>query len=92
MAAGAFLAALRGGDFDALLAVPGPDVVLVAGRTAVQAGAPKQVRGAAAMGGAFSGHAWPAQPAPGERSPQSPKPHPKCSTWACTAPKLIYVF
>jgi hypothetical protein len=35
----------------ALLAVPGPDLVLVAGQTAAQAGAPKQVRGAAAPGG-----------------------------------------
>jgi hypothetical protein len=54
---------LRGGDFGALLAVPGPDVVLVADRTAVQAGAPKQGRGAAAVAGAFSGHARAARPA-----------------------------
>src|SRR5437870_5514180 len=45
----AFLAASRGGDFDALLAVLDPDVVLRADGTAVQAGASKEVRGAAAV-------------------------------------------
>ena len=45
----AFLAASRGGDFDALLAVLDPDVVLRADRAAVQAGASREVRGAAAV-------------------------------------------
>ncbi len=42
----AFLAAARGGDFDALLAVLDPDVVLRADRAAVQADASREVRGA----------------------------------------------
>ena len=45
----AFLAASRGGDFDALLAVLDPDVVLRADRAAVPAGASREVRGAAAV-------------------------------------------
>src|SRR5919197_4066403 len=45
----AFLAAARGGDFDALVAVLDPDVVLRADRAAVPAGAPTLVRGAAAV-------------------------------------------
>ncbi|MGH7553223.1 MAG: sigma-70 family RNA polymerase sigma factor [Longimicrobiales bacterium] len=59
----AFLAASRGGDFDALLAVLDPDVVLRADRAAVQAGASKEVRGAAAVAATFSGRAGAAQPA-----------------------------
>ena len=69
----AFLAASRGGDFDALLAVLDPDVVLRADRAAVQAsearqgrGAPKlapEVRGAAAVAETFKGRAAAAQPA-----------------------------
>ena len=62
----AFLAAARGGDFDALLAVLDPDVVLRADRVAVPAGASTEVRGAAAVAKqvlAFSGHARLAQPA-----------------------------
>ncbi len=42
----AYLAAARGGDFDALLAVLDPDVVLRADAQAVPAGAPTEVRGA----------------------------------------------
>src|SRR5215813_6099585 len=45
----AFLAASRGGDFEALLAVLDPDVVVRADRTAVPAGAPTEVRGAPAV-------------------------------------------
>ena len=45
----AFLAAARDGDFDALLAVLDPDVVLRADRGAVPAGASREVRGAAAV-------------------------------------------
>jgi len=53
----AFLAASRGGDFDALLAVLDPDVVLRADRAAVQAGASREVRGAKAVAETFSGRA-----------------------------------
>jgi len=45
----AFLAASRDGDFDALLAVLDPDVVVRADAAAVPAGAPRQVRGAEAV-------------------------------------------
>ncbi len=45
----AYLAASRGGDFDALLAVLDPDVVLRADSAAVPPGAPREVRGAAAV-------------------------------------------
>ncbi|GEM_PF-460825 len=45
----AFLAAARGGDFDALLAVLDPEVVLRADRGAVPAGASREVRGAPAV-------------------------------------------
>jgi RNA polymerase sigma-70 factor (ECF subfamily) len=63
----AFLAAARDGDFDALLAVLDPDVVLRADRVAVQITASRQaqgvpalsteVRGAAAVADIFSGRA-----------------------------------
>jgi len=69
----AFLAASRGGDFAALVAVLDPDVVLRADPSAVRAaserlaqGAPKlapEVRGAAEVAAAFSGKAQAAQPA-----------------------------
>src|SRR5256885_1258484 len=45
----AFLAAAHGGDFDALLAVLDPDVVVRADREAVRLGAAPEVRGAAAV-------------------------------------------
>jgi hypothetical protein len=45
----AFLEAARGGDFDALLAVLDPDVVLRGDRGAVPPGASKEVRGARAV-------------------------------------------
>ncbi|MEV4437792.1 RNA polymerase sigma factor SigJ [Streptomyces sp. NPDC049577] len=47
----AFLAAARGGDFDALLAVLDPDVVLHADTGVAAGGALKVVRGAAAVAG-----------------------------------------
>jgi len=47
----AFLAAAREGDFDALLAVLDPDVVLRADRGAVPAGASRELRGAQAVAG-----------------------------------------
>jgi RNA polymerase sigma factor (sigma-70 family) len=59
----AFLAAARGGDFHALLALLDPDIVLRADPTAVQAGAAEEVRGAAAVAATFAGRARFAQPA-----------------------------
>jgi RNA polymerase sigma factor (sigma-70 family) len=59
----AFLAAARGGDFDGLLALLDPDVVVRADRAAVQAGALGEVRGAAAVAGTFTGRARFARPA-----------------------------
>lgn len=53
----AFLAAARGGDFDALLAVLDPDVVLRADRVAVSRGAAEEVRGAAAIARQIAGPA-----------------------------------
>jgi RNA polymerase sigma factor (sigma-70 family) len=45
----AFLAAARGGDFQALLAVLDPDVVLRSDRFAAPVGTPREIRGAAAV-------------------------------------------
>jgi RNA polymerase sigma factor (sigma-70 family) len=59
----AFLAASRGGDFEALLAALDPDVMLRADSAAVQAGAAKEVRGAPAVADTFSGRARFARPA-----------------------------
>lgn len=59
----AFLAASRGGDFEALVALLDPDVVLRADRAAVQAGSPDKLRGAAAVAGTFAGRARFAQAA-----------------------------
>jgi hypothetical protein len=59
----AFLAASRGGDFDALLAVLDPDVVVRADRAAIRMGASREVRGAAAVADTFSGRARFAHPA-----------------------------
>jgi RNA polymerase sigma factor (sigma-70 family) len=59
----AFLAASRGGDFEALLAVLDPDVVLRADTAAVRTGAEPEVRGAAAVAGTFAGRARAARPA-----------------------------
>ncbi|HEV3495419.1 MAG TPA: RNA polymerase subunit sigma-70, partial [Actinomycetes bacterium] len=50
----AFLAAARDGDFDALVAVLDPDVVL----RAEQAGASREVRGAPAVASSALGFAW----------------------------------
>ena len=59
----AFLAAARSGDFDELLAVLDPDVVLRADSTAVLSGAAEEVRGATAVAEAFQGRARAARPA-----------------------------
>ncbi len=53
----AFLAASRGGDFDALLAVLDTDVVLRADPPAVRMGASAEVRGAKAVADTFKGRA-----------------------------------
>ena len=59
----AFLKASREGDFDALLAVLDPDVVLRADRAAVSVGAPGEVRGASAVARQVSGRVRGLQPA-----------------------------
>ena len=59
----AFLAASRSGDFDALVGLLDPDVVLDADAAAVRMGSPAEVRGARAVAGTFSGRALAAQPA-----------------------------
>jgi len=59
----AFLAASRRGDFDALLAVLDPDVVVRADGAAVLSGASAEIRGATAVARQFLGRALGAQPA-----------------------------
>jgi RNA polymerase sigma factor (sigma-70 family) len=60
----AFLAASRRGDFEALLAVLDPDVVLRGDAFAMRSAAPKEIRGAAALARrAMAGGARAAQPA-----------------------------
>jgi RNA polymerase sigma-70 factor (ECF subfamily) len=59
----AFLAATRGGDFGALLALLDPDVVFRADHAAVQLGAPEEIRGAPAVATRFAGQAQAAKPA-----------------------------
>jgi RNA polymerase sigma-70 factor (ECF subfamily) len=59
----AFLAASRGGDFEALLAVLDPDVVFRADHVAVRMGGLPEIRGAAAVAETFKGRAQAAKPA-----------------------------
>jgi RNA polymerase sigma factor (sigma-70 family) len=59
----AFLAASRSGNFEALLAVLDPNVVLHADQAGVQMGAAEEVRSAADVAGVFCGRAMGAQPA-----------------------------
>ena len=59
----AFLAASRDGDFEALLNVLDPNVVLRADPAAVAAGSASEVRGGRAVAEVFSGRARAAQPA-----------------------------
>ncbi len=59
----AFLAASRGGDFDALLTLLDPEVVYRTDSAAALAGASSEVRGAPAVARQFSGRARAAQPA-----------------------------
>ena len=65
----ACLAAARGGDFDALLAVLDPGVVVRTDPAAVRAGAMAEVRGAPAVAETFSGRARAARPAVVEGAP-----------------------
>lgn len=58
----AFLAASRGGDFDALLAVLDPEVVFRADRVAVSRGAAGEIRGAAAVVNQLAGRTQFARP------------------------------
>jgi RNA polymerase sigma-70 factor (ECF subfamily) len=53
----AFLAAARDGDFEGLVALLDPDILLRADDAAVRMGASGEVRGAAAVAGVFSGRA-----------------------------------
>ncbi|MFC0847445.1 sigma-70 family RNA polymerase sigma factor [Streptomyces noboritoensis] len=57
----AFFAASRAGDFDALLELLDPDVVVRADRATVEVGAMGEVRGALAVAGTFKGRAQTAQ-------------------------------
>ena len=59
----AFLAASRGGDFEALLAMLDPDVVFRADPVAVRMGGQAEIRGAAAVAETFKGRAQAAKPA-----------------------------
>jgi RNA polymerase sigma factor (sigma-70 family) len=59
----AFLAASRGGDFEALLVVLDPDVVFRADSVAVRMGGQAEIRGAAAVAETFKGCAQAAKPA-----------------------------
>ncbi len=59
----AFLAASRQGEFEALLAMLDPGIVLRADATAARMGADREVVGARAVAGTFSGRAAAARPA-----------------------------
>jgi len=59
----AFLAASRQGEFETLVSLLHPDVVLAADAAAVTMGAPSELRGPEAVAGMFSGRALAAQPA-----------------------------
>jgi RNA polymerase sigma-70 factor (ECF subfamily) len=59
----AFLAASREGEFDALLEMLDPDIVLRADAAAVQMGVDSEVTGARAVAGVFSGRAKALRPA-----------------------------
>jgi RNA polymerase sigma factor (sigma-70 family) len=59
----AFLAASRSGEFDALLALLDPEIVLEADASAVRMGSPETVVGSRAVAATFSGRALGAQPA-----------------------------
>jgi RNA polymerase sigma factor (sigma-70 family) len=81
----AFLAASRGGDFGALLALLDPGAVLVADPAAVQMGAAAEVRGADAVGATFAGWAKGARLALADGVP--------AAVWAPGGrPKVVFTF
>jgi RNA polymerase sigma-70 factor (ECF subfamily) len=81
----AFLAASRGGDFGALLALLDPDVVLRADPAAVRLGAAAEVRGAQTLADAFAGRAEAAQPVLVNGVPQA--------AWAVHGrPRVVFSF
>jgi hypothetical protein len=81
----AFLAAARGGDFGALLALLDPGAVLVADPAAVQMGAAAEVRGADAVGATFAGWAKGARLALADGVP--------AAVWAPGGrPKVVFTF
>ncbi len=81
----AFLAAARGGDFEALLALLDPEVVLRADAAAVQIGADETIQGAREVARTFAGRARVAQPALVEGSPGL--------LWASAGrPKIAFAF
>lgn len=65
----AFLTASRDGDFEGLLAVLDPDVVLRADEAAMRLGSQAEIRGAAAVAATFKGRAKTAKPALADGSP-----------------------
>ncbi len=81
----AFLAASRGGDFGALLALLDPGAVLVADPAAVQMGAAAEIRGADAVGATFAGWAKGARLALADGVP--------AAVWAPGGrPKVVFTF
>lgn len=65
----AFLTASRSGDFEGLLAVLDPDVVLRADEAVVRLGSQPEIRGAAAVATAFKGRGQAAKPALADGAP-----------------------
>jgi RNA polymerase sigma factor (sigma-70 family) len=81
----AFLAASRSGDFDALLALLAPDVVLRADPAGVAMGADAEVRGARAVAETFSGRARAARLALVDGAPGA--------VWAMNGtPRVVFTF
>lgn len=81
----AFLAAARGGDFQALLALLHPDATLHADQVSAQAGAPAELRGARAVAETFSGRAKAARLALIDRVPGA--------VWASGGtPRVVFEF
>ena len=81
----AFLAASRGGDLGALLALLAPDAVLQADPAAVLMGAAAQARGAEAVAGFFAGRAAAARLALVDGSP--------AAVWAPAGqPRVVFTF
>jgi RNA polymerase sigma factor (sigma-70 family) len=82
---GAFLGASRDGDLATLLTLLDPDAVLRADAAAVRAGAPAELRGAAAVAATFEGRARVAVPADVDGVPGA--------TWAPGGrPRVVFAF